>query len=101
MLLLDWRESGVAGLQPPTRRGFGRELIERALAYTLRAKTEMVFGEDGMTCRIEMPLPARPVEEPSGCLGIPWYRAAHALQGRRILVVEDDYLIALDLTDIL
>jgi two-component system CheB/CheR fusion protein len=63
MLLLEWRESGVPDLQPPTRRGFGRELIERALAYTLRARTEMVFGEDGMTCRIEMPLPARPVEE--------------------------------------
>ncbi|MDB5378519.1 MAG: chemotaxis protein CheR [Rubritepida sp.] len=62
-LLLEWRESGVPDLQPPTRRGFGRELIERALAYTLRAETEMVFGEDGMTCRIEMPLPARPVEE--------------------------------------
>jgi hypothetical protein len=40
-------------------RGYGRELIERALAYTAQAKTQLTFGPDGVTCRIEMPLPAR------------------------------------------
>ena len=56
-LLLSWTESGVA-IQPDqvTRRGYGRELIENALAYALRAKTEYVLGENGVRCRIEMPL---------------------------------------------
>jgi hypothetical protein len=39
-----------------TRRGYGRELIENALAYALRARTEYVLGEDGVRYRIEMPL---------------------------------------------
>jgi hypothetical protein len=39
-------------------RGYGRELIERALAYTARARTQLIFGEDGVACRIEMPLAA-------------------------------------------
>ena len=59
-LALDWRETGVP--MPPDvsrRRGYGRELIERALAYTTRAKTRLTFGADGVACRIEMPLPAR------------------------------------------
>lgn len=56
-LRLIWIESGVD--VPPegvTRRGYGRELIENALVYALRARTEYVLGEDGVRCRIEMPL---------------------------------------------
>lgn len=60
LLVLDWRESGVAMPPEPPRRGYGRELIERALAYTARAKTRLSFGADGVHCRIEMPLPAQP-----------------------------------------
>jgi two-component system CheB/CheR fusion protein len=59
-LALDWRESGVAMPADVQRRGYGRELIERALAYTTRAKTQLTFGADGVACRIEMPLPVRP-----------------------------------------
>jgi two-component system, chemotaxis family, CheB/CheR fusion protein len=59
LLVLDWRESGVAMPADAPGRGYGRELIERALAYTAQAKTQLTFGPDGVTCRIEMPLPAR------------------------------------------
>jgi two-component system CheB/CheR fusion protein len=58
LLVLDWRESGVAMPPDASRRGYGRELIERALAYTARAKARLSFGEDGVACRIEMPLAA-------------------------------------------
>ena len=36
-------------------QGFGRQLIQNSLTAALRAKTELVFGEDGVLCRIEMP----------------------------------------------
>ena len=55
-LMIEWRESGVA--MPPNageREGFGRQLIEQSLAASLRAKTELLFGSDGVRCRIEMP----------------------------------------------
>lgn len=56
-LLLSWIGSGVdVQSEGVTRRGSGRELIENALAYALRARTESVLGEDGVRCRIEMPL---------------------------------------------
>jgi two-component sensor histidine kinase len=56
-LSLNWTESGV-DVQPDkvTRRGYGRQLIERALSYALSAKTEFVLGEDGARCRIQLPL---------------------------------------------
>jgi two-component system CheB/CheR fusion protein len=56
LLTLDWRESGVSPVPDASRRGFGRELIERALPFTLRAKSELTFREDGVSCHIEMPL---------------------------------------------
>ena len=60
LLRLTWRESGVA--MPPgggAHRGYGRKLIEQALGYALKAKTEFVFGEDGVSCQLELPLGAK------------------------------------------
>ena len=56
-LALNWIESGV-DVKPETvtRRGYGRELIEQALAYALGGRTEFVLGTDGVRCRIELPL---------------------------------------------
>jgi PAS domain S-box-containing protein len=56
-LVLTWTESGVQ-VAPASgeRRGYGRELIERALSYALRARTDYLLGEDGVRCRIELPL---------------------------------------------
>lgn len=59
-LILDWRESGVTMPDPsaPQRRGYGRELIERALPSQLGAETEFTIGADGVHCIIAVPLPA-------------------------------------------
>lgn len=57
---LDWVESGVPmpeGGRPP-RRGYGSELLERALPYQLKAGTRLEFGPDGVRCRIEAPVAA-------------------------------------------
>jgi two-component sensor histidine kinase len=59
LLTLEWRETGVEMPDPDIgkrRRGFGRELIERALPYQLNAETELEFTPEGVRCRILMPL---------------------------------------------
>jgi len=53
---LEWRESGVTMPQAPFRRGYGTELIERALPYQLKAKTELDFRPDGVRCVITAPV---------------------------------------------
>ena len=45
VLLLDWQESGLTHLPKPTRRGFGRDLIEKALQFTLKAKVRPIFWQ--------------------------------------------------------
>ncbi len=56
-LVLEWRETQVS--MPPDairRRGYGTELIERALPYQLKARTELVLGADGVRCTLVLPL---------------------------------------------
>ena len=57
-LVIDWRESGVAMPDggTPARRGYGTELITRALPYQLGASTTYELAEDGVRCTIEIPL---------------------------------------------
>jgi two-component system CheB/CheR fusion protein len=59
VLTLDWRESGVDLILETPRKGFGLELIKRALPFTLRAKVKHSFGTDGVFCHIELPLTPR------------------------------------------
>jgi PAS domain S-box-containing protein len=54
---LEWREAGVSlPSGPPARRGYGRELIERALPYQLDAVTNFEIAADGVRCSVELPL---------------------------------------------
>jgi PAS domain S-box-containing protein len=56
---LEWRETGVAMPDLPAtgrRKGYGTELIERALPYQLDALTHLDFAADGVKCTVELPL---------------------------------------------
>ena len=55
-LRIDWRETGVTMPQePPSRRGYGSELITRALPYQLRARTTLEFTHEGVRCQVVLP----------------------------------------------
>ncbi|WBH18134.1 sensor histidine kinase [Sphingomonas radiodurans] len=65
-LVVEWLESGVAVLASvPVRRGFGREFIEHALPYQVAASTRFDLLPGGISCRIAIPLQARPEPNPS------------------------------------
>jgi PAS domain S-box-containing protein len=57
-LRIRWTESGGPSVRPPTRSGFGRLLLERALAADLQGKVELSFAETGLLCDITVPLEA-------------------------------------------
>ncbi|MBE7197166.1 MAG: PAS domain-containing protein [Parafilimonas terrae] len=66
-LRVDWVEEGLvqAGedASPVTRGGYGRDLIERALPYALKAKTCYDLSATALRCTIDIPLPEG---EPTG-----------------------------------
>lgn len=51
-----WRESGGPAVTPPTRRGFGSRLIERAAPLELGGRATVDYGADGVRCRLSFPL---------------------------------------------
>ncbi|MCJ8517424.1 two-component sensor histidine kinase [Pseudorhizobium tarimense] len=60
LLSLEWLETGVDDMPAvdaaPLGSGYGRELIERALPYQLKARTTYEMGEDGIRCTIRAPI---------------------------------------------
>jgi two-component sensor histidine kinase len=55
---IEWRESGVVmpKRDEGDRRGYGTELITRALPYQLGAKTELTHRPEGVQCTITIPV---------------------------------------------
>jgi len=60
LLSLHWAETGGPPVQPPTRKGFGSRLIERALATELGGVAAIDYRRDGVVCNISAPLSLEP-----------------------------------------
>src|SRR5208337_173586 len=52
-----WAESERPMVSPPAHKGFGTQLLERAVARELGAEVQLRFLPRGVVCRIEAPLP--------------------------------------------
>jgi PAS domain S-box-containing protein len=109
-LVLEWKESGGPKVSTPKRRGFGSTLIERTLSAH-GGEVSMRYGAEGVTCRITLPLPrqagpnighmdAAPNRDnwPSS---LPDPNTGRAVHGRRVIIIEDEPLVAMDLESIL
>lgn len=105
----DWRDVGGPPVQPPTRRGFGSTIIERSIPYDLDGEADIRYPLQG--AEASFVIPARYVaelEEPAPA-DIPDATPAPApaeesdlrLIAERVLLVEDNMIIALDLEDVL
>jgi two-component sensor histidine kinase/CheY-like chemotaxis protein len=107
---LTWTERGGPSVGAPTRRGFGSTLLERVTGRELGGEARMEFAPAGVRVIItadatalaradRTPTPATKAATPdepkdgasSGLLN------ADAVKGRRILIVEDAVLLALEL----
>ncbi|MCP9629389.1 PAS domain-containing protein [Rhodopseudomonas palustris] len=52
----DWVERGGPAATPPTRTGFGTQLIRSTISYNLGGRVDLDFGADGLTARIAISL---------------------------------------------
>lgn len=54
--IVTWTETGGPPVSEPTRRGFGRTVIERSLSYLPSGGAEISFDATGVFCRIRIPI---------------------------------------------
>jgi two-component sensor histidine kinase len=55
---IHWREEGGPPVIPPTKRGFGRDLIEKIVAHELKSEVDLRFNPGGVECRLKVPVRA-------------------------------------------
>ena len=100
---LSWSETGGPSVEPPTRRGFGSTLIERALAMETGGRANIHYLRTGVVCEIFLPLSSvaqseAGSQEPAAVLPLVVEIAPEAvLETYRILVVEDSFLLIVSL----
>ncbi|MFO6447016.1 PAS domain-containing protein [Erythrobacter sp. NE805] len=108
-LVLEWRETGGPEVAPPAAPGFGSTAIRGAIEHQLSGTFDLTWAPSGLTCRIAFPLagnaaPGPGTADPASSGEREATRPAAAkveLAGKRVLVVEDEALIALTLVDAL
>ncbi|MFO1127739.1 MAG: PAS domain S-box protein [Rhodospirillales bacterium] len=97
MLVFTWRETGGPPPRKLNRRGFGSRLIANVFSPTVGRSAECDYLAGGLSCTLRMPSrpfpnlqhPQRdPETDPAASLAMP---------DGRILIVEDEPLIAMDL----
>jgi PAS domain S-box-containing protein len=105
-LLISWREAGVPQVNAPSAHGFGTTLIERTLESN-GGEASIRYEAGGIVCEMRLPLPkdheprfgeAAPVRFRPGPGSGP---GRVDLAGKRILLIEDEPLVAIDLEELL
>jgi PAS domain S-box-containing protein len=105
-LILDWKESGGPTVTAPKERGFGSTLIEKTL-QSHGGEVSISYAANGVSSRISMPLPASAPPNIAMRAAASTDQTTHlllqpsdkhsTLQGKRIIVIEDEPLVAMDL----
>ncbi|MBC7737152.1 MAG: PAS domain S-box protein [Candidatus Saccharibacteria bacterium] len=96
---MSWIESGGPEVAKPQRSGFGTTVIDNMLDMSLGCETVVDFAPTGLIWRIRcsaVGLIENAVPRPPRSNGIPADQEPALVSSRRILVVEDEALIAMD-----
>lgn len=103
-LLLIWQEVGGPVVTAPTRRGFGSTIIAQSIPFDLGGRAQVEYRLAGVFA--EFYVPARHIAGTADGLGesvrpAPSAAGAAPLKGKRVLLVEDSMIIALEAEDTL
>ena len=106
-LAIDWSERNGPAVTPPERTGFGVRLIEQTLSYDLRGAARLDYRAAGLQASLTFPMAelvagsdataAPPAAAPVAAAA----PEAAVLAGRRVLVVEDEHMVAASLEALL
>jgi PAS domain S-box-containing protein len=103
---LDWSESGGPVVARPERRGFGSIVLQTSVERQLRGKVALDWKPEGLVCTLDLPgaeVLARAIRPLPNKGPIPADREliGRPISGRRLLVLEDEALIAAQIEDVL
>jgi len=105
-LVLSWEEQGGSRVQPPASLGFGIRVISASIERQLEGKVVFNWRLEGLQCRLSVPHGKElgPSADQAKFAHIPGEKSQLPLRlatGNRILLVEDEILVAMMMRDIL
>jgi light-regulated signal transduction histidine kinase (bacteriophytochrome) len=102
-LRLQWRETGGPPVAPPARKGFGRTVIESALAHEFGGDVNLRFEPEGVECSIQLPIDLLQGHSGEAAAEHPESRKKPKERDGplRVLLVEDSLITALDVARVL
>ncbi len=98
-LQVTWTETGGPPVVPPTRRGFGSVIVSQTIPFELQGESRVDYRSEGVTAFFRVPAAAlAPNEEAAPADPAPELAAPAPvdISGKRLLLVEDSMMIALD-----
>jgi light-regulated signal transduction histidine kinase (bacteriophytochrome)/CheY-like chemotaxis protein len=103
-LVVDWSEEGGPAVTAPSRRGFGSTIIEQSIPFDLGGAAEVAYRVTGLKAHFVVPARhiagrAKSTADAPSLTVVP--AGARPLAGRKVLLVEDSMIIALDAEDAL
>jgi len=105
LLVLEWRENANRSVAVPRERGFGTTLIEQSLKAH-GGSASIRYGAEGMSGTFTLPLPEQLQPRLGVAVMAPNADAAallrrlddkQSLAGKRVIIIEDEPLVAMDL----
>ena len=96
-LVIVWSESGGPAVKPPSRRGFGTVVVEQTIPFELRGEARVEYRFEGVYARFTVPATFISIgtdegDKPKSNEHVRMI----SLKGKRLLLVEDSMMIALD-----
>lgn len=96
-LVIRWEESGGPPVTAPTRRGFGTVVVEQTVPFELQGEAAVEYRFEGVRARFLIPAPHVSLAvAPDEDAPVPEHGTTMDLVGKRLLLVEDSMMIALD-----
>jgi PAS domain S-box-containing protein len=103
-LVLQWVETGGPRIAPPPTRSFGLNVIRASIESQLGGKATFDWNLEGMRCTLLIPRHETTIPTPSQKTGNGAEKGqapAKIAYGRRVLVVEDEALVAMMIQEFL
>ncbi|WP_411194482.1 HWE histidine kinase domain-containing protein [Rhodopseudomonas sp. BAL398] len=105
---IHWQEFDGPRVAPPTRRGFGSTVIQRSIPHDLNGEAEVTYALSGLQARFLVPdTYVRTPSATAAPLGRPHVKAepnepdGALIPAMKVLLVEDNMIIALDTEELL
>jgi two-component sensor histidine kinase/CheY-like chemotaxis protein len=99
-IAINWQESGGPPTEPPSKAGFGTRIITSSIERQLGGKAVFDWRREGLACALRVPRVNRAWSNDGGASEVANLAAPpKSLPGRRIMIVEDEALVAMMLED--